>query len=933
MPSEKIAIVEDEQVVAMDLEAHLIGLGYEVRGVFASAEECLSGIQKEQPDLIMMDVRLKGGMSGIEAAKKVRARWNIPIVFCTAYSDEETLKEVKQAEPFGFIHKPFDTRELRTTLEIALYKHSLEKKLLESERKYRSMMEAITDPIYICSPDHYIEYMNPSMIRLIGRDATGELCHKALYNLEKPCEWCAADKIKAGLPVRTEFFDPLRGSTYRISNVPITNSDGSISHMSILTDITEQKKAARALQESQERYKRLVESVTDYIYTVTIEDGKVVSTRHGPACVTVTGYSSEDYQADPDLWYKMVHIEDRPKVLEQAERLLRGESCPPLEHRIIHKNGKVQWVRNVPVLHRDVNGKLIGYDGMISNITERKLAEEAIKEHVKRLELINKVILAVNRADEISAFLTDVMQPVMDFFKISSGAIYLQEPKKETARLVGIYGKVSEMYALPPVLEISDKKIDSEANKNKLLKFDLISDKNNALSAIQEMVCLPLFSKEQTIGLLVFTSSLTKEPNVKEAELLFAIGRQIGTAIAKMRSEAALRESENRYRTITQQALIGVQIFRGGELLFTNEGWSKITGYPCEETAGWKLNDYMSIVHPDDRAFLRDQIEKVESAKTFIDNINQIFDFRFLSRSGEIKWVLGHFKKIEFTEGDAVVIIIVDITDRKIAEQSLAAANQRLKAREEQLKTMNSELFAAIEQLKANQRELSAMNREKEVLIKEIHHRVKNNLQVISSLLKIQASHLKDEKAVMALKECQQRVKSIAIVHEKLYQFNNLAEIGLATYVEGLVNHLVMMFAIDPSRINVNFDIPNIPLTIEQAVPCSMIINELVSNALKYAFPDKRKGTITISLKEENDGFVRLIISDDGIGFPRDIDFKNTVSLGMQLVMTFAEQLGGEVTLQSEPERGTTFAIKFKLQRKTLLPDSINVPIASSNKK
>jgi PAS domain S-box-containing protein len=340
MATAKITIVEDEQVVAMDLEAHLKALGYQVGGVFANAEDCIAAIQTNLPDLIMMDVRLKGGMSGIEAASKIRTRWNVPVVFCTAYSDENTLNEVKKAEPFGFIHKPFDTRELRSTIEIALYKHSFENKLLESEKKYRSMMEAITDPIYICSPDRHIEYMNPSMIRLVGRDVTGELCHKALYNLDKPCEWCAADKIKFGLPVRTEFYDPLRFSTYRISNVPITNADGTISHMSILTDITEQKKSARALQESQERYKRLVESVTDYIYTVTIENGKAVSTRHGPACVTVTGYSSEDYQADPDLWYKMVHVEDRPKVLEQAERLLRGESCPPLEHRIIHKSGK-----------------------------------------------------------------------------------------------------------------------------------------------------------------------------------------------------------------------------------------------------------------------------------------------------------------------------------------------------------------------------------------------------------------------------------------------------------------------------------------------------------------------------------------------------------------------------------------------------------------
>jgi PAS domain S-box-containing protein len=530
------------------------------------------------------------------------------------------------------------------------------------------------------------------------------------------------------------------------------------------------------------------------------------------------------------------------------------------------------------------------------------------------------VILAANRADEISPFLSEVMQPIMEFFNFQSGAVYLREPDKSMGRLVGIYGKVSEMYAIPPLVDMSDRAIDEEAKRNRLFPFEFVVEKNRLPASLSSAVCLPLFSKEQTIGLVIFASTSQKEQSIKEAELLFAIGRQIGTAIAKIHSEAALRESENRYRTITQQVLIGIQIFRSGELIFINEGWSKITGYPQDETTGWKIKDYMSIVHPDDRDLLSSQISKIETEKAVNEKINPVLDFRFLSRGGDVKWVLAHLKKIQFTEGDAVAGIIVDITDRKIAEQSLASANQRLKAREEQLKNTNSELFAAIEQLKANQRELFAMNREKEVLIKEIHHRVKNNLQVISSLLKLQASHLADQKAIMALKECQQRIKSIAIVHEKLYQFNNLAEIGIPVYVESLVNHLVMMFASDPTRITLNFDLANIPITIEQAIPCSMIINELVSNALKYAFPDKRKGTITVAFKELNASTVKLSVADDGAGLPKNIDLKNTASLGMQLVTTFVEQLGGEIAVQSEPDKGTAFNIQFKLQKKILTP-------------
>jgi PAS domain S-box-containing protein len=130
--------------------------------------------------------------------------------------------------------------------------------------------------------------------------------------------------------------------------------------------------------ESEERYRRLLASVTDYVYSVTVEHGQAVSTVHGPGCEAVTGYNSAEFQYDPALWYNMIAEEDRPEVLAQATRILAGEAPPPLEHRITHKNGSRRWIRNTPVPRKNLDGKLIGYDGLVYDITEKKLAEEQL---------------------------------------------------------------------------------------------------------------------------------------------------------------------------------------------------------------------------------------------------------------------------------------------------------------------------------------------------------------------------------------------------------------------------------------------------------------------------------------------------------------------------------------------------------------------------
>ncbi|MBN1347920.1 response regulator [candidate division KSB1 bacterium] len=222
-------------------------------------------------------------------------------------------------------------------------------------------------------------------------------------------------------------------------------------------------------------------------------------------------------------------------------------------------------------------------------------------------------------------------------------------------------------------------------------------------------------------------------------------------------------------------------------------------------------------------------------------------------------------------------------------------------------------VYEDITERKRTKEQIQASLKEKVVIMKEIHHRVKNNLQTISSLLNLQCQQIKDIKIRELFKESQNRIKSMALIHEKLYQSDNLASIDIVGYIKSLVRGIYSSYKINPDKIRLRINIDPVSLSIEQAIPCGLIINELVSNAFKYAFPESfcGKQTIEISLKSQNAETFILKVSDNGVGLPENIDLNKTKSLVLHLVKIIAEdQLEGSVKLSRRA--GTQFQIKFK---------------------
>ncbi len=220
------------------------------------------------------------------------------------------------------------------------------------------------------------------------------------------------------------------------------------------------------------------------------------------------------------------------------------------------------------------------------------------------------------------------------------------------------------------------------------------------------------------------------------------------------------------------------------------------------------------------------------------------------------------------------------------------------------------ELRESQEQLAETNRALEESLKEKEVLLREIYHRVKNNMQIISSLLSLQSSYIKDEKMLDIFRDSQNRVKSMALVHEKLYQSENLARIDFDKYINSLMRDLFQSYGTNAGRVTLKLEVEDISLGIDMAVPCGLVINELVSNSLKHAFTDGREGEIKIVFRAVGEE-IELIVSDNGVGIPENIDVRDTGSFGLHLVTILVEdQLEGSIELKRE--RGTEFRIRFR---------------------
>ncbi len=221
-------------------------------------------------------------------------------------------------------------------------------------------------------------------------------------------------------------------------------------------------------------------------------------------------------------------------------------------------------------------------------------------------------------------------------------------------------------------------------------------------------------------------------------------------------------------------------------------------------------------------------------------------------------------------------------------------------------------IYNDITEKKQAEEKMIASLHEKEILLKEIHHRVKNNMQLVSSMLSLQMRYIRDEEDRELLQDSRNRIHSMALIHEKIYRSQDLARIDFNEYVNGLAAELINVYRTDSTRVRLNCDVRGVFLSLDEAIPCAQIINEILSNSLKYAFPDGRDGVINLSFAREEDGIYNLEIGDNGVGLPDAVDVSDPMTLGLRLVDAFVTQIKG--TMNVIRESGVRYTIRFRCQ-------------------
>lgn len=325
----------------------------------------------------------------------------------------------------------------------------------------------------------------------------------------------------------------------------------------------------------------------------------------------------------------------------------------------------------------------------------------------------------------------------------------------------------------------------------------------------------------------------------------------------QVKREEELKESEEKYRNVVERANDGIIIIQDLEVKFANRRIYELFGIE----RGQNENDqFLQLLNDKTRDILIENFTRRLDG----DDVPSTYEINVTLKDNRIVPVELNAGIITFEGKPADLVLIRDITERKLVE----------------------------EQIKSSLKE-------KEILLKEVHHRVKNNLQVVSSLLDLRRRTIKDTESHEIFRESQNRIKSIALIHEKLYNSGNLSEIDFGEYIGNLISSLLSTHNVDPERINVVVDAQEVHLEIGMAIPCAMIINELVTNSLKHGFPEGRSGVINISMKSDPEGTYFLTVSDNGIGLPKNFNHENPDCLGLQLVEMLIRQIHGGMKLNS----------------------------------
>jgi PAS domain S-box-containing protein len=556
----------------------------------------------------------------------------------------------------------------------------------------------------------------------------------------------------------------------------------------------------------------------------------------------IFGLNPQEPAPDFNEFLSYIHPDDRgciDKIInKRSEGVFDG-----IDYRIILADGQERTVYTQTEAIFNEKNVPIRVKGIVQDITERKKAEEKIESLANIVESSNDAIITKSFEGIITSWNKGAEQ---------------------------VYGYLAE--------EIMGKSVSILEPDNLKGEIKLLGEKVKQGKRIQNYETSRL-RKDGTI----INVSLTLSPVFDSSRKLVAISAIARDITESKRAEEKLRESEEKYRNIVEIANEGILVIDDKlRITYYNKKLSEMLGYNSDEGIGRPIWDY---IREENKVAVKQNMEKRRQG------INEPYELELICKDGSSLWVLINSKSLHDKNGKFLgsISMLTDITERKIAEDTLAKIETARK--------------------------------------KEIHHRIKNNLQVISSLLDLQAEKfrnrkdIKDSEVLESFKESQDRVISMALIHEELHKGGDIDTLNFSKYVEDLADNLTLTYKLGNAKVILDTDIEDdIFFDMDTSVPLGMIINELVSNSLKHAFSGRDKGLIRIKLHKEecesegNTSYV-MSISDNGVGIPENLDIKELDTLGMQLVTSLVDQLDGELELKRN--NGTEFIMRFTVKNNT----------------
>ncbi len=728
----------------------------------------------------------------------------------------------------------------------------------------------------------------------------------------------------------------------------LKDADGkAVKFVGTVQDVTERRKAETALRESEERMYLAMKATNLGLYDLNLKTGEAVV---NAGYALMLGYDPTEFHETNAAWIERLHPDDRQPVAEIYQSYIKGMNPEyVVEFRQKTKDGVWKWIRSQgKIVEWDAEGNPIRMLGTHTDISKSKATAEALREsealyrelfeaesdaivlvdnETGRIIEANSAAAALygyNRAELLSKKNTDLSAEPEDTQRITlrttatpgeivkipqrlhhdkHGQVF---PVEITGRFFTLFGRSVHIAAIRDITE--RRKAEDALRRSEALYHDLAETSqdmiwqcdiegrytylNPAWEAVlgykvEEMLGkkftdfqtpedaekdLKEFARLMGGGMVKGYESIHIRKNGTVAYLIFnaknvtneqgsIIGTR-GTAYDITDRKRVEREREQYVRFFQTSTDIMVIADPNGAFLRTNPACTDLLGYSANELLA---KPFVDFIHPDDKQPTLDEMARQQKLGYSLN-----FENRYLCKDSSYKWLSW---RANFVEEEGITYATArDISDRKQAEEQL-------------------------------QRSLE----EKTVMLKEIHHRVKNNMQVITSLLNLQAREISDEGVRAMFAEARNRVHSMAMIHEKLYGSMDLAHIEFKEYLTNLVDGIADTYM----RRDVVFSVDMEPLALDVnvGIPCGLIANELVSNSLKYAFPDGRKGAIAVGIRKDGSGNNVLTVADNGVGFPEHIDFSNTASLGLRLVNVLTGQIHGTVELLKEA--GTTFRITF----------------------